>query len=106
MTKQDKEEMKEILHDYMAGIIAKNDAKFEIIDMKLDNIVAQTTRTNGRVTKLEEHPQTCAMKDKVRMIEDKLLEQKSVNSWLIKSVGVSTGIIAILGFILKLVGVL
>jgi len=51
-------EFKEILHDHVAGIIAQNDAKNDVImansDLiiyKLDQIEIQTSKTNGFVAK-------------------------------------------------------
>lgn len=55
MNKQDRDEIKEILHDYISGVIAKQEAKEDIISFKLDRIEIQTTKTNGRVTCLEEN---------------------------------------------------
>ena len=54
MSRDDKEEIKEILHNYVAGVIARQDTKFDIIDAKLDLIKEQTTKHNGRMLKIEE----------------------------------------------------
>ncbi len=103
MTHEDKQELKEILHNYIEGVIAQQDAKFDIIDYKLDAIKEQTTKTNGRVTKLEEsnmsHIINCPVAPKVRALEDNQLTNKAIKKWVAASIGI-TGIVVSIGFAL------
>lgn len=98
MSREDKEEIKEILRDYVAGIIARQDAKFDIIDNKLDLIKEQTTKHNGRMSKIEDRQNKHEMltnlitEDRIRVIEDRLLTTDSIKKWIAQSV-VTTSII-------------
>ena len=46
MTANDKAELKEMINDVVSG-------RFDLIEYKLQEIKEQTTKTNGRVNKLE-----------------------------------------------------
>ena len=90
LEKEDKDEIREMLQDCMTGWHARTEAKFDVIDVKLDNIIQQTTKTNGRVTKLEDDnhnfknhiENTSDLTSKVRVIEDKLLTQQTVKKFM------------------------
>jgi len=112
MTVEDKSEIKELLHDYISGVMARQDSKFEIIQFKLDYIKEQTTRTNGRVTKiedtisdLEKHPASCILASKVRIIEDALLSQTSIKRWIAASIALTGGFLGVIAIALQLLGV-
>ena len=106
MTREDKEELKELLHDYIKGVIAREDAKFDIIDFKLDSIKEQTTRTNGRVTRLEEkesnHILNCPIAPKVRVLEDQQLSTRSVKVWLFTAVSITGVVVTIIFAVFKM----
>ena len=81
MTKQDKDEIREMLGDVLAAHNEKIDGKFNLINEKLERIEAQTTKTNGRVNKLEdkteqlkindiEHIINCPLVSRVKTIEE------------------------------------
>jgi len=103
MNAQDKIEIKEILHDYVSGVMARVDSKFEIIDIKLDNIYDQTKKTNGRVTVLEDKENnrmsTCPNVSKIRVLEDNALQTKSVKKWIV-------GTVSIFGILMSIVFIL
>jgi hypothetical protein len=103
MTKADKDEIKGILHDYVSGVMARVDSKFEIIDLKLDRIEAQTTKHNGRMTVLEmkeaRHTIECPNVGKIRDLEDHVLTTKHLKKWVVGGVSI-IGILMSIFFIL------
>ena len=107
MSRDDKEEIKEILRDYVAGIIARQDAKFDIIDNKLDLIKEQTTKHNGRMSKIEDRQNKHEMltslitEDRIRVIEDRLLTTDGIKKWIAQSVATTSIIISIVFSILN-----
>jgi pimeloyl-CoA synthetase len=103
MTREDKDEMREILHDYIAGVLAKSDAKFDIIDVKLDSIKEQTINIAGRVTKLESHPLDCELSTKVRVLEDKTLAFTSIRNWIVGTIVLTSVIFSIAVGIIEII---
>ena len=107
MTVKDKSEMKEILHDYVAGVIAQQDAKYTIIDSKLNDIKLQTSDIVKRVSELEvkevNHVVNCSIAPKVRVLEDNQLSIKSVKRWVIGTVGVTGTVMSIIWIVIKLI---
>lgn len=112
MSREDKEEIKEILHDYVTGVIARQDAKFDIIDMKLDLIKEQTTKHNSRMTKVEAkvydleildktHESRCPNTAKIRVLEDNSLTTKSIKKWITQSIVTTSIIISVVFTILN-----
>lgn len=107
MTREDKEEIKEILHDYVSGVIARQDAKYDIINTKLDLIKEQTTKHNGRMSKIEDRQNkhevltSLITEDRVRVIEDRLLTTDSIKKWIAQSVATTSIIISIVFSILN-----
>lgn len=78
---------KELIEEKFKGLHALLHARFENVEDRLDRIEEQTTKTNGRVTKLEDkqhaseiiaatHVINCPNVSKIKAIEDDLLEYK------------------------------
>ena len=117
MTQEDKVEIKEILKDYVGGIMAnivaeanvqnlKVESQFNLIKQQLTQIVdtteetkedmketkAQTKITNGRVTQLEikdaSHITNCPIAPQVRDMKENLIAKQAVNRFLIIALGV------------------
>lgn len=112
MSREDKEEIKEILHDYVTGVIARQDAKFDIINIKLDLIKEQTTKHNSRMVKveakvqdLEIHNKTresrCPNTAKIRVLEDNKLTTESIKKWITQSIVTTSIIISVLFTVLN-----
>jgi hypothetical protein len=106
MTPTEHKEMKELIQNYLENSTTKTDAKFELIVYKLDKVIEQTTRTNGRVSKLEDitltHPMTCPQITKIRELEDTQLTHKAIKTWVVTSILVTSGIFTILLGLFKL----
>ena len=106
MTAQEKKEMKELFQDMLEVVNTKHNAEYEMINYKLDQITAQVLKTNGRVTKLEEkelvHISTCPLNDKVRVLEDNQLTNKSVKNWVVGSITITSIVVTVLMAALKL----
>ena len=107
MTKEDKDEIKEILHDYVKGIVAQQDAKFDIIDFKLDAIKEQTTKTNGRVTKLEDkeslHIKDCPIRPKVEALEKESNVRFGIKHFIITGIAIIATVIGAVYSTIKIV---
>ena len=54
MTPEDKKDFQELFQLYLTNINGQMNSKFDIIDLKLDNIQTQVTKANGRTSKLED----------------------------------------------------
>ena len=91
LTQQDKKEIKEMLQDCMSGNHARTESKFDVINLKLDNLIIQTTKTNGRVGVLEDKAHdfdyhvknTEDYNQKIRKLEDTTLSQQSVKKFML-----------------------
>ena len=100
MTKQEKEDIRELLGDVIATHTAEINGKFLVIDEKLNSITAQTTKTNGKVLRLEEKVQTlekmdlehvinCPIAERVSTLENENLGAKSIRIFLWKVVAIA-----------------
>lgn len=107
MTKEDKDEIREIMESYIATVTAQNDSKFDMINLKLDLIKEQTTKTNGRVNKLEEkeqnHITNCPNINKIRTLEDNQLTVKAIRKWVLVAMGVTATVISMVGGIIAII---
>lgn len=106
MTQQDKEEIKELLNSCILIANSEHTAKFQVIDYKLDTILQQTTKTNGRVNKLEEkeltHVINCPLQAKVRLLEDNQLTSRAIKKWIVAGIGIASVIMTIIFSAFKL----
>jgi predicted nuclease with TOPRIM domain len=64
MNHEDRNEVREMLNDILSGNLQKIEGQYRVIQSQLSSIEIQTTRTNGRVSVLE---------DKVDQVEKDLL---------------------------------
>lgn len=100
MTKEDKQEIREMMEDVVGG-------RFDLIDYKLTKIEDQTTRTNGRVTKLESqellHVQNCPQTVRIEKLEDNQKGNATINKWLLRGLAVISSIIGIGWIIIEIV---
>lgn len=87
MTTADKTEIKEILSDHIGIVVTRQEGNMDMINFKLDSIQEQTSRTNGRVTKLELN---------VRDLQDENLRVLSVKKWMYSSITVMSIVVGIL----------
>jgi predicted nuclease with TOPRIM domain len=71
MTFEEKSEFREMITDIYATHNAKIDGKFNVIRVELAAIKEQTTKTNGRVTKLEDKIET-KITDKISNIDNRI----------------------------------
>lgn len=124
MTIEDKNEIKELLHEYIQGVVAKQIANYDIINLKLDIIKDQNNNFDKRINKLEllvidlekdsiTKAVSCNssktiedLEDKVRVIQDTLLTQSGIKKWVIASIGLTATVIGIIITILKVAGIL
>jgi len=94
MQKEDREEVRQILTDVLAGHMAKQDGQYENLNLKIDNldykveqIQIQTTKTNGRVTALETKPHTmdnCKQASVIDALSDDVTKIKTERKFTIK----------------------
>ena len=100
LSQTDKTEIKSWIEDGIEKIEVRTDNKFEIIHLKLEQILEQTTRHNdrmnkaeGRLKKIEDneltHVTTCPVAEKVRVLEDDSLTMKSVKKFMARTIGLT-----------------
>jgi len=98
MKPEDRAEIRQMIIDAMAShsevVQVKLDSNFEKIDIKLDAIKDQTTKTNGRVTTLE---------TSVKTLQDKETERKAVKSFSWTQLVVISAIIGLVLSIIELI---
>jgi len=98
LSQNDKTEIRSWIEEGIEKIEVRTDNKFEIIHLKLEQILEQTTRHNGglkdnrsRIEALEkgqvEHTISCPVIEKVRTLEDESLTTKSVKKFMVKTIG-------------------
>ena len=98
MTAAEKELLNEKFKGLHAFIISSNDLQAErdkLIFEKLNNIEIQTTKTNGRVTKLEETQSNCP---NINKLETRV---SGLEKWKWKSVGYIGGVVFVVSIIYK-----
>ena len=114
MTTEERQEVKEMLHDILAGHSAKIESTYSIIDVKLNNIQEQTSKTNGRVTKLEDAVKTlqindnnhiinCPQAPKLQKLQQDVDSVKNVKNFLIGSVAFIGVVVGIIYSIIKII---
>jgi hypothetical protein len=80
--------------------------RFTNLDIKLNSIHEQTSKTNGRVTNLElktfnlekadiQHTITCPQAPRLKTIEDKLNRSAAINMWLLRALGIAASLVGI-----------
>jgi len=75
MNKEDRKEVKELLHDVLAGHIARIESQYSIIAFELDLVKKQTTLTNSRVSSLEREMRNA--KDDISVSKDNIRDLKT-----------------------------
>ena len=116
MNKELVEDLRSIVKDILTSEHARTEAKFDLITFKLDQIHAETSKTNGRVTRLEQkvidldkedaeqknHVYTCPVNLRVKKLEDKNLGELSIKNWLMAAFGIAVTIIGVIITVIKL----
>jgi predicted nuclease with TOPRIM domain len=114
MTPTDRKELKEAIKEAIEQHSGNVNSIFKIIDVKLDSIKSETSKTNGRVTQLEHEVSTlknaelshlvkCPNTEKIINLEKMEVGRKAVSSFTWKQVtlgGVIAGLILTLAQLL------
>ena len=90
----------------------KMDSEFGVINKTLVQILAQTTKHNQRMSKIEEcvddiekreitHVVDCPIAAQVRDLEDSALSVKAIKKWVVGSVSVTGGLMGVLWIIFQ-----
>ena len=79
MTEKDRLETRQMFTDILEGHYQKVEGQFNLVNLKLSSIEAQTTRTNGRVTALE---------DKTEKLELSDFSRKAIIMFSVKALGI------------------
>jgi len=95
MTKEEKE----LFNEKFAGLHSLINARFENVEDRLERIENQTTKTNGRVTSLEEkeltHIITCPNVPKIEKLNEELAEYKMIKKYPKLGIAVIAGAVLI-----------
>ncbi len=112
MEHEEKKELLEKIQMLIENRTNKIQLSLQLIGQKVDFIKDQTTKTNGRVTVVEEgiselenksekHYFACPNNQHIRNIQDTLLSRKTIRNWLLASVGIATGILSLYFLVMK-----
>jgi predicted nuclease with TOPRIM domain len=114
MTKADKEEVRQMLTDIIAVQVESINGKFELIKQELGAIKEQTTKHNGRMSKIEDkikdleinevkHLVSCPQAAKIIKIDEAIADYKITKGFIGKiiavTVGLSSAIISIINIV-------
>lgn len=120
MTTEERDEVKELLHDILSGYYARTESQFNIINLKLENIGKQTTKTNNRTTKNEEDIQTltdknrdliesfkihsikCPLTDRLEILEKLNFQKIGIVNFIKLVLGTSVTVLTIISLLLLL----
>jgi hypothetical protein len=112
MTYNDKEEIKEMLSTIISTYSAKTDGKFDLIKLELQVIKEQTTKTNGRVNKMEDKVEVLERdfeKDiniihgKIRYLDNQETSSKAIKRFIYMSIITISTVIGIVIAIFQMV---
>lgn len=84
MNKQDRDEVRQMLQDILAGHQARQESQNDIINLKLTTIQEDVAEIKGRVLKLETEPHSianCAQTGKVDELTDFMKESKTISKY-------------------------
>ena len=92
MTPQDRTEVREMLTDILSGHLEKIEGQYRLMTNQLANIEIQTTKTNGRVSHVEEkvnelendilkHPVNCTPAKEIKEIKTDLEEYRMIKKY-------------------------
>ena len=112
MTKDDRSEIREMLTDIIGAHTAAVDGKFDVIQVQLHAIREQTTKTNGRVTVLEEkqrnletennlHFEHCPHTDAINSLKNENVSRKAIYKFILASITISSGLVALIMELIK-----
>lgn len=107
MTKEDREELRDMIDDILSAHAENTNGKFQVIDTKLDVIGEQTKKTNGRVTKLESdvlrlqfndanHCNVCPQGKRIEKLEQDSLTSVAVKKFLIGALAIMVSLTTII----------
>jgi hypothetical protein len=113
MTTTDRAEIRQMLTDILSGHTEEMKGRFNVIHTNLIQIKEQTTKTNGRVTSLENEMETvkreellhvvnCPVIGRVKSLEEKELSRKAVVKFLLLIGGISGGIAGLIVGVLQI----
>lgn len=114
MSKQDSDEIRQLLKDVLATHTAEINGQFNLIKQELSFIKEQTIKTNGRVNKHDElfqkmqlsekdHFQHCPNTTRIEALEDVNVGKKSVDGFIIKVGGFFGAAILIVIAVIELI---
>jgi len=112
MTKDDKDEIRQMLQDVMAGHLNEINGRFNILHSNLVGIKDQVTIANGRTRKLEDavtelrqseitHVVNCPVAPRVKLLEDGEISRKSISKFIILMITMSAAIGGLIVRIMK-----
>jgi hypothetical protein len=108
---EERNEVREMLHEILSGYQALNESQYTVMDVKLDGINkrldvlnGKTQKTVDRVETLEKaeivHYTACPhapkINDRIRQIEDNQLTTKSIRNWVLSTVAITSTIIGVI----------
>ena len=107
MTKEDREELRDMISDVLSAHAENTNGKFELIKNQLDTITTQVKLTNGRVNKLESdvlrlqfndqnHANICPQGKRIEKLEQESLTSGAVKKFLIGSLAIMVSIVTIM----------
>jgi hypothetical protein len=110
MTKQDRSEVREMIHDILSGWQAATIAREDVTNEALKNINDHLGRINGSVGRHEQKindnlPHTianCAQKTTIEEIRDNMISGKAVRNAIILSIGATGTLFSVLFILYKL----